>query len=730
MTDTPPPSTSSPAPPPATRRRFLPQPIEISSRSSNPFASSYNLSQISSSNSSRSHTAKDQKTIVPDNGAGHPSPNQPVSNPVPGHPAPRHLPQAQGPAAKSGLPQPVEHSTRSSRDSKNQDNAKDAGGGSPKRKFVPEPIETVTRSNRQSAPKSSRIAPQLIETTTQRKGKGKGNSSTGSGSGNDEKPLSSDDHMGHQYSLPLRSGGSSGSGTPRKFSPQLIETATRSVRQHCLVRGTAEYPDHPRTSPSSASQQKHTDPEGTESRFSYANILRRQEAKRHSFRVPDLPVIRSNSSEDSEKSPAQSLSTSPSTVSNRSNKPPQDKGILRESCDDRFSGYLLSLAARSAKKMLRDQALAAYPNEQVYHPVSHFAIDREDDDTTDEDDDTMDIALGDMKIDLAKFRRESTVDLAYELEEMRRHKEESEMRARQHMFDSGQSRFSAAAIAARQAENEAIKNMGINQMRNAASPPMLGGDIVFPKSLSPQSTRCDVDQAPVPHHDVNCANPEICEGLWSPTPGVNGAEEGGLWMGMCRRTHEPEQTNSPLPRPGIITPAITNEEGPFQSLNAATTTFIPPPSPNQLPTTPPLSSTSPPDPGIENMDRLLSLEEDIAAEFDDAFVTQIYNYLSLGYPCLARDFDEELSKISRIPVEELRKDDKRVDAKGYVGAPEGNGVGEDGVLGGKCMRWTALRLYIWEWARQRSRMKVTGMADGEKGVDAWGARARRGSWAI
>jgi len=122
---------------------------------------------------------------------------------------------------------------------------------------------------------------------------------------------------------------------------------------------------------------------------------------------------------------------------------------------------------------------------------------------------------------------------------------------------------------------------------------------------------------------------------------------------------------------------------------------------------------------------MLVLEQEIDHEFHDGFVTQVYNYLSLGYPALARNFDYELSKISRIPIEELRRDDQLADVKGYVGVPEGSGVNEDGVTGGKCMRWMALRLYIREWARQKS--KMTGSDDG---VDAWGTRARRGSWAI
>ena len=44
----------------------------------------------------------------------------------------------------------------------------------------------------------------------------------------------------------------------------------------------------------------------------------------------------------------------------------------RESCDERFSGYLLALAAKAAEKQLREQALAAFPNESMHQIVEHF----------------------------------------------------------------------------------------------------------------------------------------------------------------------------------------------------------------------------------------------------------------------------------------------------------------------------------------------------------------------
>ncbi|KAK0384276.1 hypothetical protein NLU13_8364 [Sarocladium strictum] len=111
--------------------------------------------------------------------------------------------------------------------------------------------------------------------------------------------------------------------------------------------------------------------------------------------------------------------------------------------------------------------------------------------------------------------------------------------------------------------------------------------------------------------------------------------------------------------------------------------------------------------------------EKIAAEFSDDFVTQVYNYLSLGYPAMARGFDDELSRISRIDIEELRSEDNKQLAKGYV--LELNV--QDSRRGGRCPRWRALRVYITEWAKQHPDLDNLDPL-------AWGVRERRGSWGI
>jgi hypothetical protein len=353
--------------------------------------------------------------------------------------------------------------------------------------------------------------------------------------------------------------------------------------------------------------------------------------------------------------------------------------LPRESCSEEFSEFLLSLAARSAQKQLREQALAAFPNEQVYEPVDHFAIDEDDSGSEEEG------SSSHIKYHHIKSRRQSSADLSWELEYMRHHKEEAEMRLRA-MMTFGQQEPSQ------------------NQKKKGPSPPMLGNDIVLPQSLSPKGTICEH-----PHIDTAlrggqnlCNN---CEGLWCAAPSRQGVKGAGLWMGTCCKD-EKQEKEVPGLFLGIVTPmARIDEAGTGVGLS---------PSPSHI-----------------HLDRLAAssgnsgrkaaspnLRKAIDAEFHDGFVTQIFNYLSLGYPCLARYYDHELSRISGITVEELRQDDLHTDARGYV-TPNNND------LTGACTRWKALRLYIQEWAWQEP-----GMVEDETNLEGWGLPERKGSWAI
>jgi len=127
---------------------------------------------------------------------------------------------------------------------------------------------------------------------------------------------------------------------------------------------------------------------------------------------------------------------------------------------------------------------------------------------------------------------------------------------------------------------------------------------------------------------------------------------------------------------------------------------------------------------MANLDEKLELENVIEEEYTDEFITQVYNYLSLGYPSLARKFDDELSKIARVPILELRQDDHLASSRGYIRLGEDGFAEEEGINAEKCVRWRALRLYIREWARQQPRMAEPATRPG-----GWGVAVRRGSWA-
>ncbi|OQD68791.1 hypothetical protein PENDEC_c031G03693 [Penicillium decumbens] len=476
---------------------------------------------------------------------------------------------------------------------------------------------------------------------------------------------------------------------PRRFKPEVIETDRRSVK------GISEELSHGPTSPGSRPAASNTMPrinsnrtgytELPESKFSYASLLRRQEGRRHSFRVPELPPIPSSGSEDSDDEPLHSPSLSSHKSPQKSTGDQKPERLLRESCDGEYTEYLLSLAARSAQKQLREQALAAFPNEQVHEPVDHFAIDSED-----EEEDLGERAPeDDLKYPQKhhiKSRRESSADLSWELEYMRQHKEEAEMRLRAMAASKGRDHTSAGYHPAPRADGR-------------TSPPMLGDDIVLPRSLSPVGTRCENSTA----EDGSHAAQDSCRGgvgLWYVDSRPDDDRGTGLWKGTCSKSHSEDGQRAS----GIMTPMPRGDDTDMDRLSRSSTC------------TNLHGMTS--QPGPRKDDFLSISSKSLEDEFNDAFVTQIYNYLSLGYPCVARYYDYELSKISGIAIQDLRRDDLHTDARGYVVAMEGNPVTA-------CTRWRALRRYIREWARQQPRM-----AEDDTGLEAWGMPERKGSWAI
>ena len=182
---------------------------------------------------------------------------------------------------------------------------------------------------------------------------------------------------------------------------------------------------------------------------------------------------------------------------------------------------------------------------------------------------------------------------------------------------------------------------------------------------------------------------------------------------------------------GVMTPAPEPEEGAGEGEGEAVPIFAEPTSTRGLPAQPCYDGddgmTGMETGALASVDAVLAVEAALEAEYPDAFVTQVYNYLSLGYPSLARPFDEELSKISKIEVKELRADDElaKQSPRGYIRlGSDFEGGGGDGLTEQSCVRWKALKLYIREWARQEDQGMI-----GSTELPGRGVGVRRGSWA-
>ncbi|TDZ24589.1 hypothetical protein Cob_v002363 [Colletotrichum orbiculare MAFF 240422] len=259
------------------------------------------------------------------------------------------------------------------------------------------------------------------------------------------------------------------------------------------------------------------------------------------------------------------------------------------------------------------------------------------------------------------------------------------------------------------------------RMRKAASPPMLGKDIVFRKCPSPKQTKLEPDH---PFSEV----PTLEERNRDTTG------EAGLWRGYCFRKSESDQAIVPSSLQGpkmLHTPLPPSTPGdPFAAAFGKSSLTDEPGSHYASATLTPSTAEHRVRSGEfkglhmlhgleDRLKREKALEEKIASEFDDVFITQVYNYLSLGYPAMARAFDEELSKISHMSVEDLEMDDAKQMASGHLMAPAEAELEEEK----RCPRWKALKAYIFEWARQHPDLDSLDSM-------AWGVRERRGSWAI
>ena len=610
------------------------------------------------------------------------------------------------------LPQPVETSPRS------------------RRRFAPEPVETVSKSSRKikdqtdhhGNPPVRRFLPQPIETSA-------------------KVSKQSDDHGDTSDAAPdqfLRQPVESceTSTEARKFTPQLMETTRRSRKStdvlpavrfsdktdeiaptdlSLLPKRLRPSPVPPVNSPVASSEHV---PQTSESRFSAAALSKRT-TRRHSFRVPELPCIASSESEGADDSKVPSLSTSPSAKSDDI-EPYRHATRVRESVDDRSAGYLLALAAKAAERQLREQVLAAYPNEHDYEPVDHFAVDRDSDGS-----DAEGVGMLERSKNAVRHKRDSVA--GWDALEMRQHQDKLRKQREERQQDAGSNgldrRKSVKGGDTKPTTDRSIAAHGGRKggerqewqaMRKAASPPMAGEELQFPKCHSPRPTRLDVGSYFLAKKTSGTSSPAERSGLWTPGGGASRhGSNSGLWMGVCASSVQ-STVQSPKPvQSGLLTPDDERDD-PFVVGGIRDGQLLPP---------------SPP-PSLEGktscIDSVLQLEQEIDKEFSDVFITQIYNYLSFGYPALARKYDEELCKITKIPLEDLRRDDIKTNAKGYVGAPEGSGSDVRGMQEGQCERWCALRKYVREWARQQPNMIPREGAANED----WGARARKGSWAL
>ncbi|KUI73868.1 hypothetical protein VM1G_09202 [Cytospora mali] len=274
------------------------------------------------------------------------------------------------------------------------------------------------------------------------------------------------------------------------------------------------------------------------------------------------------------------------------------------------------------------------------------------------------------------------------------------------------------------------------RLQTRRSPPMAGKDLTFRMCPSPKQTKLDPEQK----WDTSTG------ALAEPNRDITG--QFGLWRGYCFTQNKGAEALAPSRRPAMIVTPMAPAT-PFENSDAYVTTngTLAPYTISAEPT--PLNSgqTSAHMSTSEHRSRagqpkglhmlmgleqrlqkekvVADLDERIAAEFTDTFVTQVYNYLSLGYPATARAFDDELSKISRIPTDELEKEDEAVmdgigsRAKGHIKISMDLDMTEDK----RCPRWKALKQYIFEWARQHPNLdSITPLT--------WGVAERRGSWGI
>jgi hypothetical protein len=612
------------------------------------------------------------------------------------------------------------------------------------RRFAPEPIETTQKTNRKFAPepietsqkKVRRFAPEPVETTTRSSSRRKFAEEWAEKTSPrkfDAQPMETTTSSNRRPSA-------------RRFPPQLIETAQRfrktgddmpalgpsdkteatpepsfvSARK-ARILGIAPTPTPPTNTPTYDLSQNPLFLEIQQAEIPPARRRSWFSCSQHSFRIPDLEPIESSESEASSPSSPTSPTADHSFMYKEATR-------RRESVDGSSAGYLLELAAKAAERQLREQAIAAFPNNDFHEHVDHF-VDHESDDTGSYTDERRGSSYSEVNWDLKTMRR-------YHEDQVEKEKQARKARsdARTGQPKTGFNPFGNAAgfmdaTAAKKLERDQ-KDSELESMRKSARPPMLGKNLRFPRCESPEPCRFDPTQGCDAVKTAMCylseqskAAEEKGESLWcgkgngkqtSTTPSLwstansRASSTAGLWGGFCVNGGE----KSPRGPTGILTPS-------HEKANPLSPCPTPAMSMSLLPPTPPASTTD-----FAGIDEKLAIEQTIEEDFGDDFVTQVYNYLSLGYPSMARPFDPELSKISGISLSDLRQDDHLAQSRGYIRLGKDGNLTDAEITEETCSRWRALRVYIQEWARQHPNMSE------EAPVEGRGTAVRRGSWGL
>ncbi|KAF2742624.1 hypothetical protein M011DRAFT_263311 [Sporormia fimetaria CBS 119925] len=452
----------------------------------------------------------------------------------------------------------------------------------------------------------------------------------------------------------------------------------------------------------------------------------------HSFRVPELDPI-----ESSESEPSSPISISPTmTFSYKHVHVSKCSARMPKTPESTPCAPLLEVAAKEAEKQLREAARAVFPNLDEHEHMDHF-IDADvssPPSRTEASESVEVIAVLDAEpspCDVPDKQQEAKMECVPEPDNTETEEQPRSRMRRNHekkdRFEDAQALLNAPGV--QDLLCDVQKDDKLDPMRRCARPPMLGADLRFRRCPSPEPARFDCTQGTdavriandyLSEQSVQAAKgeslwcgrvsrnvtldrPSLYSNLNSAAPSRS-ASPGGLWAGSCSRSGR----TPPRGPTGLLTPRLETNTPPSPA---------PTPLRNVMPPTPPASQ-----PDFACIDEKLATEAALEEDFGDSFVTQVYNYLSLGYPSIARMFDNELSKISKIPVSELRQDDDLPTTRGYIrlgqdACPQDADIKEE-----TCMRWRALRIYVKTWARQHPSMA-------SEAPPGSLTAARRGSWA-